>query len=94
MILNNWAFVTTGGPYDAPEMFVSRLNGDVTGHPNFPDGHNVTTSRVMGKRGELVVTRSGSLYELGTVLPEYERQVPNARERLFKVLPEIEEPKP
>jgi 7-cyano-7-deazaguanine synthase len=88
--INNWSL---GGhptsPYQAPETNL-RLHGVVTGHPNFPDGSEVTTSRIKEVRNGKVYTHTGSEYELGTVDPEYEKLYPNALHRLLSRAIQIE----
>lgn len=87
--LENWGvvFKFTGDPYQPPETYSQYLNGTVFGHHEIPDGTpNVTTSHIKSVhlKEEKVVTASGSVYELGTAAPEYEKLFPNARERFFK----------
>lgn len=85
--LENWGLVIRD-PYSAPEMAVFSLIGNVYGDEKREPGKQVVTSYLVGKVGELVRTYSGSLYKLGEVSPEYEALFPNARERLFKSLPD------
>jgi hypothetical protein len=72
-------------PYKAPEQQqqqqIPHLQGFVYNHPNFKDGDPLTTSRIVKMENGLVVTRSGSKYELGEVDPEWEKLFPNAAER-------------
>ena len=85
--LNQWAVVyRKSGPYQAPEQATQHLNGIVTGHPIKADGVRVTTSEIIGRIQDRVVTRSGSEYELDQPAPEYEAQFPNAKERLLASL--------
>ena len=50
----------------------------------------ITTSRIVGKTSDnKVITKSGSVYELGVVLPDYEQHFPNARDRLLNTLPNL-----
>lgn len=58
-------------PYRPPETAGIRLEGIVTGHPRHTDGKRVVTSYVVSASGKLVRTNSGSVYELGTVSPDY-----------------------
>lgn len=82
--LRNWSVCTHAkNPYQAPELGVSVLRGIVF------DGMFVRTSEIIGKRGDKVVTRSGSEYTLSDVDPVYERQFPDARKRLFDQLREV-----
>jgi hypothetical protein len=83
-ILNNWSMVGDPNPYLAPECRSYHLQGYVSNHPNFEDGHGITTSRIVSMKDEnIIITKSGSEYTLGTVDPEYERLYPNAQERLI-----------
>jgi len=89
MKINNWAIVSTNSPYTAPKMVACRLRGEVFGHPRFPDGKPVTTSSISHVTADRkVVTNSGSVYELGDPLSEYEQKYPNAKERLLADLEE------
>lgn len=81
--LDNWAIVYNGSPYTAPEIRSQSLCGD--------RGDNiVTTSRIIGKIGNCVATMN-SLYMLERPSLEYEAVYPNAKQRLFDSLTEIEE---
>jgi len=74
-------------PRDAwqpPENQPPCLHGWLTGHPGHADGNEVTTSPIVGVEGELVITESGTRYELGEVDPVYEALFPGARARLFE----------
>jgi hypothetical protein len=84
--LDNWSVVNDGDPYKAPEQQESRLHGNAFGHPRFDDGKTITTSAILTKDGDLILTRSGSRYELGDIDPEYEKIYPNARKRLIDSL--------
>jgi len=86
MRIENWAVVVSD-PYAAPEARRQKLQGEVFGHPRFPDGTTVTTSSIVGKNWKgHVTTSSGSYYELGQVDPAYEEQFPGARDRLLDSL--------
>lgn len=89
--LDNWSVVVGEeiSPWVAPELVLGVLAGYATGHPDFPAKHPIHTSSVRGKRGELVITKSGTEYELGEVRKDYEEFFPNARARLFASLPEL-----
>jgi len=91
--MENWSVVYSGDEYTAPEMRIPILRGDVIGHPKLGDAKGITTTRIIGKRGENVVVKSGKEYILGVVESEYEKLYPNAKERLLKSLPEIPEEK-
>ncbi len=83
MRLENWVVTfRQEDPYRAPEA-KQCLHGNVYGHPDHLDGEEVTTSRIVATDDKFVTTSSGSKYELGAVYPDYEKQFPNARERLL-----------
>lgn len=82
MKLENWA-VVGHNPYLAPELQYQQLQGTVFDHPRFADGTFITTSAVAGVEDGRIRTKSGSLYTLGEVNPEYEAEFPNARERIL-----------
>lgn len=84
MKLEKWCVISRNLPaLQPPEQERSCLHGFVTGHPRCHDGKEVTTSLVMGKNGNKIVTKSGSEYELGAADAFYEAEFPNARERLL-----------
>ena len=85
MRLENWSL--THGLYQAPEQGC-HLIGNVYGHPTRPDGRRVRTSTVVriDRITETIETRSGSIYELGEVDPDYERMFPDARKRVFHTI--------
>jgi hypothetical protein len=87
--LTNWAVVQfPANFYEAPELRVQCLTGkrpqDVTSLHS-----RVTTSPIIGKRWDEVVTRSGSHYTLLEVDPKYEAAYPGALKRLMDSLPEL-----
>jgi len=86
--LENWC-VTCDNPFQAPEARTPRLHGKVFNHPKFEDGKSINTSGIMAFNSEenKIIVRSGKLYELGEVDPNYEKEFPNAYERLIKSLP-------
>lgn len=70
--LEQWSTCYASGDiYDAPEVRGTCLNGIVTDHPRFDGSSKVTTTRVVEVNGRIVTTRSGSVYKLGTIDPEY-----------------------
>ena len=73
--------------FQPPDIGKHCLQGFVHGHQFHTDGKGVTTSRMVGRNGNRVVTKSGSEYELGEPDPAYEAQYPNAKERLLASLP-------
>ncbi len=88
MRLDRWCVISRSSPtLQPPEIERLCLHGFVSGHPRCADGKEVTTSRVVSQSGNVVVTKSGSSYELGSVDPAYESIFPNARQRVFARLP-------
>lgn len=81
--LERWSVFDDADPYRAPEDQAKRLQGYVYGNPRFEEGEHVYTTAIVGIAGGLMVTRSGSRYELGEVDPAYEKLYPNAKERLL-----------
>lgn len=57
--------------YLAPELNYKVIAGDIYGHPRFPDGHGVKTSRIVAVEGRRVTTAGGTTYLLGRVQKEY-----------------------
>jgi hypothetical protein len=87
MKLEHWRVVSRFDlTLPSPDKKPIHLQGIVAGHGIIPDGRQVTTSRVLSRRGDKVVTRSGSEYELGRPDRQYERLYPNALERLLGAL--------
>ena len=87
--IENWALIVVlTSPYQAPELGTPCITGQVYGHPEFTDGTTITTSRIEGwdPVHKAVVTHSGSGYMLGKVSAKYERQYPDALNRLINKL--------
>jgi hypothetical protein len=90
--IENWSFGADPlHNYMAPEQMKFRLHGDVRGHYRVGDRDNQTTSTILGKTEDGKVVTRNTLYELGQVHPEYEKQFPNALDRLMQSLTVIEE---
>jgi len=84
MKLDRWCVISrTTLSLPPPEQERCCLHGSVSGHPRCLDGKQVTTSLVVSRSGNKVVTKSGSEYELGDADPDYEALYPNARQRLL-----------
>lgn len=82
--LENWSVIgVSRSPYDAPESHWYCLQGISE------IGNQVVTSSIVGYKNNYVLTRSGSVYRLGVVDPDYEKLYPNAKKRLFKKLKEF-----
>lgn len=89
--LEEWSFgIDERDEYKAPEQLRPRLMGRVHNHPNHRSGGVIHTSPVVeyDEENDVVITQSGSCYKLGEPHPDYERQFPNAKERLIKALKE------
>jgi hypothetical protein len=85
--LQNWSLCARPpGGWQSPDNDGVRVFGFVFGHPRHLDGKELITSPVMRCFDNLVVTRSGSEYELGSIDPAYERRYPDALQRLFACL--------
>jgi len=88
--IDNWSVVNgNSSPYNAPETQWQALSGNITGHPKLGKLDGITTSRIVGWSLGMVLTKSGTNYELGEVDPAYELLFPNARERLMNSLKDI-----
>ncbi len=88
-IIKNWFIENIPlNDFQAPELGVKRLCGEVHGHPSFPDGSFIHTSPIvdvkdMGTHKD-VITGSGSRYSVfpEDVLPAAERDYPDYYNRL------------
>ncbi len=71
--LENWAVSSDDDGYTAPELIQPRLTGEVYNHPveRHYDGKEIITSPIRKSIGRQVTTRTGTVYELGKVHPEY-----------------------
>ena len=84
MKLDRWCVVSRNSPaLEAPEQERCCLHGFVSGHSRCADGKEVTTSMLVNRDGNCVMTKSGSLYELGTADSTYESLFPDAKSRLL-----------
>ena len=87
MKLENWSICTPKvNPFTAPELIPQCLQGNVYGHPRFRDGEFVISSRIVGIKENLILTYSGSTYELGEPDPDYEDEYPDAKSRVLNSL--------
>jgi hypothetical protein len=82
-LIDKWGIVINGDAYLAPELRTQSLVGIN------PDGKTIKTSRIVGKCRGLIATNN-SLYMLGEPDSEYETLYPNAKQRVFDSLEEIE----
>jgi hypothetical protein len=71
MKLECWSVKGIGDRYTPPELHVQILTGKIYGHPDFEDGHKISTSAIAGIQGRVVTTKSGSEYELGSPDPHF-----------------------
>lgn len=89
-IMKNWFIEEKArNDFQAPELRAKVLCGNVYGHPKFPDGSFIHTSRIvaiedMGDHKD-VLTQSGSRYSVlpKDVHPEAEKAFPGYYERLL-----------
>ena len=92
IVFKNW-FIETRlkSEYQAPELAVKLLNGQVYGHPSFPDGSIIHSSPIAGIEDmgdhKDIITRSGSRYSVfpEDVLPAAEETYPGYYKRLTLV---------
>jgi len=69
--LNNWTLTMRPiDPYLAIEYKYYALLGNVTGHPNFEDGHQITTQRLLSIKDGVAATQSRD-YRLGMPDPKF-----------------------
>jgi hypothetical protein len=85
--INNWAVVTTRSAAQTSTPPI-HLRGIVAGHPNHPDGTEITTSHITHRKGDHLVTCNGTHYQLGAVNPAYQAQYPQAFQGLMRRIPE------
>lgn len=78
MRLDHWSVIDDG-----------HLHGYVLGHPRHEDGTPVRTTKIVGRRGLLVITESGGVYQLLTVSPVYAALFPEPLARLLATLEEV-----
>ena len=89
--LERWSIVNhILDPDVSPVVQEHCLYGIVSGHPSIKDGHIMLTSHITSLEGDLVVTFLGTKFELGEIDPEYEKEFPGAKEKLFNSLREKE----
>lgn len=87
--LKKWSvFVVNKSEFQAPELGVPHLQGDIYGDSRFLDGTHVNTSRIVSISDcgdfKKAITRSGTEYILreSEVDAECEKQFPNYYQRL------------
>jgi len=85
--LENWSIVSLNvNPYTAPELVTFHLQGVSYGHPKCPNGYMITSTAIIGKVEDIVITKSGRHYKLGKVDSIYEKLYPDALNRVMKSL--------
>lgn len=83
MRIENWSYAKGFDLCTPDKEMQGCLWGQVFGHPNHYEGENIRTSRVVAIENGMVVTFSGSRYELGEPSPDYEKAFPNCKARLL-----------
>lgn len=101
MELNHWylhthsSSTTFDDPYKSPEQNQPAIgiSGIVSGHPDFEDGQEITTSMIIDvyehEDQTYMRTFSGSLYKLMEPKSTYEQFMPNAKKRLVDTFSRI-----
>lgn len=70
--LKNWSVCHhPADVYTPPEQRSAHLQGEVYGHPGFPDGEQIVTSRILDTNGRVVTTRSREYLLDGPPAPGY-----------------------
>jgi len=80
--LENWSVcMYKDSIYDSPETQVKYLQGDVYGHPRFPDGKNISSSTLilLDIENNCAKTRNTE-YTLGKIDPEYQKFLDEQKE--------------
>ncbi len=85
--IDDWAIVASRKEMNRTAPPPIHLRGTVTGHPEHPDGSQITTSHITHRMGQHVVTCNGTHYQLGTLNAEYCSRFPNAKEDLLRLVP-------
>ena len=74
IVIHQWrVLLKRDSVYQAPELASLRISGFVYGHPKFPDGRGIVTSRIVNVTKRRVTTLSGSQYFLGRIDLSYRR---------------------
>jgi hypothetical protein len=71
--VNNWSIRTNADGYTPPEAADIRLIGEVLDHPKLGENKKIQTSSINEINGRTVYTKSGSVYILGRINPEYRK---------------------
>lgn len=88
VLIENWSVVTNP---DDPEPKPLYFHGMFSGHPNHPEEHEATSSRILGYKedGEIFVCRS-RCYRLGSIDPKWVQEQPGVSlEKLKENLPRM-----
>ncbi len=81
--LENWCLLQDDGRIG---LF---FGGEVYNHETRKDGQKITTSEITVYDGKYFHTISGSIYELGIVSEDYEKEFPNAIQRVINNCPKL-----
>ena len=86
--MENWSLVMYGGGQLSPEDRGLHIHGNLYNHPCqedsiFEQGKEKTTSRIVDRNNDIIITRTGTKYHLGIVDPEYDKLFPDALSRLL-----------
>ena len=87
MRIENWSVVLSDAfnyEYQVPELITSCIMGKVYDHPHYDDGHQIQTSMIKKVEHGVVITCSGSRFELGEINPKYLETYPSALDLLNK----------
>lgn len=90
--IDKWAVVGEKGFVGFPgkgTAVYGALFGQVHGHPNFKNGAFIRTSYIIGRRGDHVVSFSGTKYYLGEPDPIYLEAFKVNKEMLMAKLPQL-----
>jgi hypothetical protein len=78
--LKNWRMVLRGpvDPFTPPECIPRVLCGNAFGHPKFPDGTEIMSTRPVKVEGRKITTRN-TIYILGNIEKEYRKYLKKER---------------
>lgn len=72
-ILQDWAIISQpSSPYQAPELWPTRLKGRVFGNPKFNDGEDIVTSLIVSKIDDETYETNNTVYKVGKKHPNFE----------------------
>ena len=88
--INNWSYIVD--PRDIAKSAAQqrkRVFGRFVPEGMNKETDDIMTSSPVGKRGDVLVTASGSEYKLGTVDPAWEKKYPGSSKAFWDKLPEL-----